>query len=142
MATTLDPSSKGGARALDRLASEKIAWLTTVDPDGQPQASPIWFLWDDGEVLLFSDRRAKRNGNLADNPRVAFNLPTSPGGGDVVTMEGVARMVPDEPASSGNTAYQDKYGAWIADYGWTTAWFDEHYPYAIRITPTRWRIAD
>ena len=37
-------------------STEKIAWLTTVDPDGQPQASPIWFLWDDGEVLLFSDR--------------------------------------------------------------------------------------
>ena len=142
MTATLEPSSKGGARALDRLATEKIAWLTTVDPDGQPQASPIWFLWDDGEVLLFSDRRARRNGNLADHPRVAFNLPTNAGGGDVVTMEGEARLVPDEPPSSGNAAYQAKYGEWIAEYGWTTEWFDEHYPSAIRVTPTRWRVAD
>ena len=56
MPTTLDPHDAKHAAALERLATEKIGWLTTVDPDGQPQASPIWFLWDDGEVLLFSDR--------------------------------------------------------------------------------------
>ncbi len=142
MPTSLDPENDQHVAALARLRDEKIAWLTTVDPDGQPQASPIWFLWDAGEVLLFSDRRARRNGNLADQPRVAFNLHTSPGGGDVLTMEGAARFAPDEPPSSANPAYQAKYGDWIAEYGWTTEWFDEHYPFAIRITPTRWRLAD
>jgi PPOX class probable F420-dependent enzyme len=142
MPTSLDPANDKHAAALERLTTEMIAWLTTVDPDGQPQASPIWFLWDDGEVLLFSDRRARRNGNLADHPRVAFNLNTDAAGGAVLSMEGEARLVPDEPSSSTNAAYQAKYGGWIADYGWTTAWFEEHYPYAIRITPTRWRLAD
>jgi len=141
MPTTLDPANDQHAAALQRLRDEKIGWLTTVDPDGQPQASPIWFLWVDGEVLLFSDRRARRNGNLADNPRVAFHLDTDAGGGSVLTMEGEARFEPDEPASSENAAYQAKYGGWIQDYGWTTAWFDEHYPYAIRIRATRWRVA-
>jgi PPOX class probable F420-dependent enzyme len=140
MPKTLDPATPAHAKALERLADDKIAWLTTVDPDGQPQASPIWFLWDDGEVLLFSDRRARRNGNLQDQPRVAFNLHTTAGGGEVITMEGTARLVPDEPPSSTNAAYQAKYGAWIAEYGWTTDWFDEHYPHAIRIRPTRWRV--
>lgn len=142
MTATLDPSNPKHAHALERLSAEKIAWLTTVDPDGQPQASPIWFLWDDatGEVLLFSDRRARRNGNVQDQPRVAFNLPTDAGGGDVLTMEGTARLVADEPPSSANQPYQAKYGGWLTDYGWTTAWFDEHYPYAIRIIPTRWRV--
>ena len=141
MTATLDPASDKHAGALARLAEEKIAWLTTIDPDGQPQASPIWFLWDADEILLFSDRRARRNGNLADHPRVAFNLNTDAGGGSVLTMEGDARFVEDEPPSSANAAYQAKYGAWIAEYGWTTDWFEEHYPYAIRITPTRWRVA-
>jgi PPOX class probable F420-dependent enzyme len=142
MPTTLDPTQPKHAAALERLGTEKIAWMTTVDPDGQPQASPIWFVWDDGEVLLFSARRAPRNANIEDNPRVAFNLHTSPGGGDVVTMEGEARLVPDEPRSGTNAAFQAKYGAWIAEYGWTTDWYEEHYPHAVRIRPTRWRIAD
>ena len=58
-----------------------------------------------------------------------------PVAGSVLTMEGEARLVPDEPGSSTNPAYQAKYGEWIAEYGWTTAWFEEHYPYAVRITP-------
>ena len=140
MTATLDPTKDAHAKALARLTDEKIGWLTTVDPDGQPQASPIWFLWDDGEILLFSDRRARRNGNLADNPRVAFNLHTDAGGGDVITMEGDARLVEDEPRASTNPAYVAKYGDWIAEYGWTIEWFEEHYPYAFRIRPTRWRV--
>src|SRR5438552_1850372 len=31
-----------------RLLDEKIAWLTTVRRDGQPQSSPGWFLWRAG----------------------------------------------------------------------------------------------
>lgn len=140
MPATLDPSSPAGARALDRLATEKIGWLTTVDPDGQPYASAIWFLWDDGEILLYSGKRAMRNANLEANPRIAFHLHTDAGGGDYVSMEGVARAVPDEPASSANEPYLAKYQAMIEAYGWDAAYFDREYPVAIRIAPTRWRV--
>ena len=140
MAATLDPSTAAGGRALERLATEKIGWLVTVDPDGQPYASAVWFLWDDGELLVFSGKRAMRNGNLESNPRVAFHLHTDAGGGDVVTMEGTARFVPDEPPSSANQAYTAKYRAMIEGYGWDGAYFDREYPVAIRIAPTRWRV--
>ena len=74
MPPTLDPASDDGARALRRLETELIAWMTTVNPDGQPQASPIWFVWDGDEILLYSWTRAPRNGNIADRPLIAFNL--------------------------------------------------------------------
>lgn len=142
MSATLDPMTTAGARALERLRDERIAWLTTVDPAGQPYASAIWFLWDAdaGEVLVYSGKRAMRNANIADNPRVAFNLHTDASGGDYVSMEGVARMAPDEPPSSKNPPYLAKYQAWIEGYGWDDAYFDREYPFAIRITPTRWRV--
>jgi hypothetical protein len=28
----------------------------------------------------------------------------------------------------------------IEGYGWTPAYFEANYPFAIRITPTRWRL--
>ena len=74
-----------GARALRRLQTELIGWLTTVNPDGHPQASPIWFLWDGEELLIYSMTRAPRNGNIEDRPLVAFNLESGPEGEDVVT---------------------------------------------------------
>ncbi len=97
---TFDATTPAGIRALERLGTEKIGWLTTVTPDGQPQSSAIWFLWEDGEVLIYSHKRALRNGNIEDNPKVAFNLHTDAGGDDYVSMEGTARFAPEHPPSS------------------------------------------
>ena len=74
MVESLDAATDDGARALRRLQTELIGWLTTINPDGQPQASPIWFLWDGAELLLYSMTRTPRNGNIEDRPLVAFNL--------------------------------------------------------------------
>lgn len=142
MTASLDASVPAGARALERVASEKIAWLTTVDPDGQPYASAIWFLWDDGQIIVYSGKRSMRNGNIGDNPRVAFNLHTDAGGGDYVSMEGTARIDPDVRPPSQNPPYLAKYQSMIEGYGWDNAYFDREYPVAIRITPTRWRVGE
>jgi PPOX class probable F420-dependent enzyme len=137
---TFDETTPAGARAMERLATEKIGWLTSVTPDGQPQASAIWFLWEDGEVLVYSHKRAPRNGNIEGNPRVAFNLHTDAGGGDYVSMEGAARFQPEHPRSSEVPAYMAKYLSMIEANGWTPQYFDEEYPFVIRVTPTRWRL--
>ena len=141
MSGALDSSTPAGARALERLETEPIGWLTTVNPDGQPQSSPIWFLWADGEILLYSHRRAPRNDNIAERPQVAFNLNTDVTGDEVVTMEGIARIDASGPRTSANPAYLDKYRGRIDGYGWTVDWFEGEYPLVIRITPTRWRVA-
>jgi hypothetical protein len=31
--------------AAGRLRAEPIIWLTTVTRSGQPQSTPVWFLW-------------------------------------------------------------------------------------------------
>jgi PPOX class probable F420-dependent enzyme len=140
MPATLDPATPAGANALERLATEKIGWLTTVDPDGQPQSSPIWFLWQDGQILLYSGKRAWRNANITERPRVAFNLNTDEGGDVVLSMEGIARHDPDAPPASQNPAFLAKYARFLDDYGWDVAYFEREYPHAIWITPTRWRV--
>ena len=140
MISTLDPAVPEHAHAIDRLSSERIGWITTVDPDGAPHASAIWFLWEDGEVLIYSRASARRNDHIAANPMVAFNLNTDPTGDDVVTMEGVARVDHDTPPADQHPAYLARYADGIAGYDWTPAWFAAAYPVAIRITPTRWRL--
>jgi PPOX class probable F420-dependent enzyme len=140
MTATLDPSTNGGARALERLATEKMGWLTTVNPDGQAQSSPLWFLWTDDEIFVYSHKTAPRNRNIEKNPRVSFNLNTDAGGGDVVSMEGTARFDPDGPPCSQHPAYLAKYGKWLQGSG-GPEFMDRDYPVIIRITPTRWRVA-
>jgi len=137
---TLDPATQVGSRALNRLEHELMGWVTTVNPEGQPQSSPIWFLWRNGRIIVYSHIRAPRNANVEANPRVSFNLNTDSDGDDVVSMEGEARIDLTLAPSSHNPAYQAKHRHMIERYGWTPAWLAENYPIPIVITPTRWRL--
>ena len=125
--------------ALERLGRDMIAWLTTVTPEGQPQTFPIWFLWQEGEALIYSDRRAKRNGNIRSNPRVTLHLDDNGRGGDVVIVEGEARIDETVPPVPQNAAYLAKYGAWIDEYLSSADEMATVYNVPIVIRPTRGR---
>jgi PPOX class probable F420-dependent enzyme len=141
----IDPARPAHARALERLHSDRIAWLTTVTPEGQPQTMPIWFLWlppapgsgEDGEILVYGDRRARRNRNLEANDRVSFALRTDEHGDDVVVIEGRATMDPDHPQLDDNPAYVAKYRESIDRNLGGPRKMAEIYDVPIRIRPTR-----
>ena len=135
----LDTTTPKGARAAERLATEKIAWMTTVRGNGQPQTSPVWFLRIDDEFLVYSKAGTARTANLEANPRVSLNLDGNGAGGDIVVIEGTSRIDDAAPPSTDVPDYQDKYAGYIARNGWTPQSFAADYPIAIRITPTRVR---
>jgi PPOX class probable F420-dependent enzyme len=134
-----DTGSDSDLHALERLRTDMIGWLTTVTPDGQPQTFPIWFLWVDGEALIYSDRRAKRNDNIRANPRVSLHLNDNGRGGDVVILEGEARIDDATPGPPGNDAYLAKYGTWIVDYLTSAEEMATVYNVPVWIRPTRGR---
>ena len=135
----IDRTTEKGARAAERLAAELILWLTTVSPDGQPQSSAVWFLWEDGEAVVCSRASSPRIRNLEADPRVSLNLNSSPDGGDVVTFEGVARFDGTDLGAA-TEAYRAKYSREIEAMGWTWDAFRRDYPVVIRIRPTRVRM--
>jgi PPOX class probable F420-dependent enzyme len=53
------------------LASNAVAFVSTIGPRGEPQTTPLWFLWEDG-VLRFSlvEGRQKLR-NLRRDPRIS-----------------------------------------------------------------------
>jgi PPOX class probable F420-dependent enzyme len=134
-----DTGSDTDTHALERLATDMIGWLTTVRADGQPQTFPIWFLWDGAEILVYSDRRAKRNENIATNPRVSFHLGDDGRGSDIVIVDGEARIDAETPAPEANEAYNAKYGEWIRDSFSTAEEFTSVYNVPFRIRPVRGR---
>lgn len=135
----LDMTTDAGRTAAHRLETELIIWLTTVSPTGQPQSSPVWFLWEDGEFVVYSLAETPRIRNIRANPRVAVNLNSDATAADVVTVEGEARIDPDAPLPSGVPAMIAKYRHLIEEYGWTVDHYAADYPTAIRIRPTRFR---
>jgi PPOX class probable F420-dependent enzyme len=119
-----------------RFARERIVWLTTVRADGQPQSVPVWFVWEEGSFLIYSQRGKPKLRNIEDNPKVSVHLRGTDTGDDVVTIEAMATPVPDTPAADRVEHYIRKYSGLIDHYGWTPASFAEDYSEPIRLTPT------
>jgi PPOX class probable F420-dependent enzyme len=123
----------------ERLHGELVAWMTTVNPAGQPQTSPVWFLAQDESFVIYSLASTPRTRNIASNARVSLHLNSTPTGGDVVIIEGVAEIVSDGPAAAEDEAYVDKYRSSMDDLGMTPESFSADYPVRIRVRPTRLR---
>jgi len=135
----LDLDSPAGARADRRLRTEQILWLTTVRADGQPQSSPVWFLWDGETFLVFSQSSAQKLRNLAGNPRVAVNLESDGTGDEVLTVDGTAAVDPEVPPSDQIEEYRVKYREGIQAMGSTPAELARDFSVAIRIRLSRVR---
>lgn len=136
----LDTTNEAGGRAERRLLEERIAWLTTVRRDGQPQSVPVWFLWDGETFLVYSQEGRQKLRNITGNPRVDLNLNSDERGGNVVRAEGTAEIVEDVPPADQIPEYLEKYRESIAGIGFETESFARAYSVAIRITPTRWQV--
>lgn len=123
----------------ERLDSEIVAWMTTVSPSGQPQTSPVWFLVSDETFVIYSLSGTPRTRNIVGNPRVCLNLNSTPDGGDLVIIEGLAELVPDGPAANEDEAYVAKFRGPMADLSMTPESFAVDYPVRIHVRPTRLR---
>ena len=133
-------SASERAHAERRLRDEKIAWLTTVRRDGQPQSSPVWFLWREGEVVVYSKPTTQKVRNVQANPRVSVHLRDVDEGSDIISIEGDATIDEHYAQAAAIPAYVTKYRAMIADLGMDPKSFATAYSVPIRIRPTRMRI--
>jgi PPOX class probable F420-dependent enzyme len=136
----LNLSEEAAAALAGRLRTESVAWITTVTPGGQPQSSPVWFLWEECEFLVYAQPRSWKVRNIRANPQVSLHLNSDTAGGQVVTFEGSARIAEGQPQAHEVAAYLAKYRAGIAAIGMTPQQLRAEYATALRITPTRVRV--
>jgi len=132
-----NPSTPFGERVARRLRDERLIWLTTVDANGTPQPTPVWFWWDEATstFLVYSRADAKRLAHISQNPRVAFNLDGNGRGGDIIVITGEARLSPNDPRADQLPVYVEKYRDFIVRGFGTPEHFAELYPVALRIRP-------
>ncbi len=82
--------------ALDLLASDAVATVATLDPDGSPHLSLAWVGLEDGEIVFgtLDDQRKLRN--LRRDPRIAVTVQSdhvnSWGLREYLVIDGVARV--------------------------------------------------
>jgi PPOX class probable F420-dependent enzyme len=139
MPFAVDQSTEFGKRVMDRLAHEEVAWLTTVDQRGIPRPTPVWFLWDEGTFIIFSQPNKPKLANIKRNSGMSLNL-HDVNGGNIVIFTGQAQVVDRTTVSKDALhRYAAKYAQAIPRVGMDLSGFLETYSETIRFTPEKLR---
>jgi PPOX class probable F420-dependent enzyme len=130
-----DPISALSQDLQHRLEQEEIIWFTTVNAKGVPTPNPVWFVWDDECIVVFSQPGSFRVRNIRSNAQVALTLQGVDGlGNNVVIINGQAELRSENRSIPG--AYWQKYERLLRDM--TPDEMTRSYNVEIRVRP--WRI--
>lgn len=137
----IDFNTKFGRFAKKHLKSEYFIWLTTVDSTGTPQPRPVWFIWENDTVLIYSQAKAYKLKHIQNNPNVAlhFNSADAQGEKHLIMFTGTAVIDKNAMPTNKLRAYMRKYKSGITNLNMTADQFAKDYSVAIRITPTNLR---
>lgn len=140
MGKVVDTDTEFGARVDRRLHTERIAWLVTVGGGQAPYPNPVWFYWDGGSILVYSQPGQAKLRHIEQNPNVAVHLDSQSSGDDVVIVNGTASIDDSAPRADQIPEYVDKYRDEMRRLNLgTPAEMAAAYTVAIRITPTKVR---
>jgi PPOX class probable F420-dependent enzyme len=70
-----------------------LARIATVRPDGAPSVVPVWFIFEDGRVLITPRKHSAFLANLQREPRVAITIDEDQGRYRKVLFEGTAEVL-------------------------------------------------
>jgi PPOX class probable F420-dependent enzyme len=87
-----------------------VVTLGTVDPDGRPQLTEVWFLAEDGEVKLSLNTSRQKVQNLQQDPRCSVLLLDLANPYRYVELRGDAVITPDDDYAFADRV-GEKYGA-------------------------------
>ncbi len=88
------------------LLDAQVATLATIDPDGRPQVSALWFLAEGETVRMSLNTTRKKTQNLRANPAACLFILDVANPYRYLEIRGDARIEPDP-----DLAFADRVGA-------------------------------
>ena len=127
------------ARVQQFLSTKEVMVLATVQPDGAPLATAMWFLHDAKSLTMISEANLQKVRNLRRDPRVSLVAEVGEGGREIfgVAIQGRAEFLADGPERRGLVGrFHAKYPALRGYWGGLAMPADR---VMFRIVPTRVR---
>jgi PPOX class probable F420-dependent enzyme len=123
----------------ERLEKAQYVWFTTVRADGMPQPTPVWFIREGDQFVIYSMPDAQKVKNIRANPKVALSFSESPDAEDYLVVMGEASLDPKAAAPAPTSPYMVKYAEGVKGINMTYESFTSTFTTAIRVTPARIR---
>src|SRR5919204_4130757 len=97
------------------LLDSQVATFATIDDDGFPQLTEVWFLHDDDHVKVSINTSRAKLRNLEQRPRCSLLLLDLQNPYRYLELRGSARVEPDDDRSFAGKV-GEKYGADLTEY--------------------------
>ena len=92
------------------LQSKALAYLGTIGSNGEPQTSPMWFLWD-GEYIKFTHTTTrKKYQNIKRDPRVSVAIADVDDPYVYAEFRGRVERIEEDPAGAFYNTLAEHYG--------------------------------
>lgn len=78
------------------VGQEKIGRLSTVDEDGTPHTTPVFYVMMDGEVYVGTQRGRRKFRNIQRNPKVCFTIDSTESPYKGIMIQGEAEIIEDD----------------------------------------------
>jgi nitroimidazol reductase NimA-like FMN-containing flavoprotein (pyridoxamine 5'-phosphate oxidase superfamily) len=112
--------------ANEKLASEKVYWISTASGEGKPHAAPVWGIWRNGNFYFETDPKSPKGRNLVENPRIVFHVQD---GMDTVIVEGTVEREKD---SRRLRLLKTEY---VRKYAYKPDWSDDQHQIVFSVKP-------
>src|SRR5260370_42621830 len=76
------------AHANNKLAGEKVYWISTASRLGRPHAAPVWGIWQRNEFYFETDQSSVNGRNLSRNQNIVVHVQDR---NDTESLEACAR---------------------------------------------------
>lgn len=82
------------------LRSKGFAHLATIGPDGAPQSSPMWLLWDGAYIKFTHTTTRKKYQNIRRDPRVAVSITDVDDPYTYAEFRGIVERIEEDPTGA------------------------------------------
>lgn len=99
------------------LQAKTFAHLATLGSNGEPQSSPMWFLWD-GEYIKFTHTtNRKKYANIQRDPRVSISITDVDEPYTYAEFRGTVEKIEDDPGGAFFNVLAERYGLPVRNPG-------------------------
>lgn len=93
--------------AVERLIKAHNYWVATANPDGSPQMTAVWGVWQDDAFTFSCASNSRKALNLGENPNCVVSTERAD---EAVIVESIAELVADQASlEQFKAVYDPKY---------------------------------
>ncbi len=93
------------------LHSKAFAHVATMRPDGSPQSSPMWFVWDGASLKFTHATNRQKYQHIRRDPRVAVSITDVDDPYTYAEFRGVVERIEEDPGGAFYETLAKRYGA-------------------------------